>query len=378
MRGDARHIVFFIPLLRLGGAERLVLETVRVCRSRHTGLRFTVVTLDARGDQMAAPLAEYGCGVINLRARRLDPRAVFRLRATLRAVRPDVLHSHLPRAGVIARLAVGRRPAVPHIYTEHNLQGAYHVLTRRLNARTLHWNTVTVAVSDAVLDDLLAAAPLLWQSTGRTRMVPNGVDTGALQCQAPTRKAARRALGLDDEAPVVAVVAHFRPDKGHLVLLEALRIMDRPDLVVLFAGRDDGNERAVRRAVAQQGLQGQVRFLGFRDDVLAVLASLDALVFPSLREGLPVALLEAMALGIPVVATTAGGIPSVIRDAVSGLLCPTNDAAALANCVARALGDRALRTRIGAEGQRVVTSRFELNGMVDRYAELYYELTASA
>jgi glycosyltransferase involved in cell wall biosynthesis len=378
MIDGARHIVFFMPLLRLGGAEQLVLETVRVCRSRHTSLRFTVVTLDAQGDQMTPRLAEYRCGVIDLGARRLDPRAVFRLRHALSAARPDLLHSHLPRAGVIARLAVGRQPAVPHIYTEHNLQGAYHGLTRLLNARTLHWNTVTVAVSNAVLSDVLAVSPRLRRSTGRTRMVPNGVDAGALRRQAPTREAARHALQLDDVSPVIGVVAHFRTDKGHLVLLEALRVLNRPDLVVLFAGRDDGNEQAVRHAVTRYGLERQVRFLGFRDDVATVLASLDVVVFPSLREGLPVALLEAMALGVPVVATTAGGIPSVIRDGVSGLLCPTSDAVSLADGVARALDDRALRARMGAEGQRVVASQFELNDMVDRYAELYHELIAGA
>jgi glycosyltransferase involved in cell wall biosynthesis len=147
----------------------------------------------------------------------------------------------------------------------------------------------------------------------------------------------------------------------------------RRDLQVLFAGRDDGLEAATSLHAARLGVSTQVRFLGFRRDVSTVVAAADVLVMPSLREGLPVALLEACAIGTPVVATPAGGIGDVIIDGETGRLVPIGNAAALAAAIGDALADPASARRMASAAAARVAAMFSLEAMVDAYAALYDE-----
>jgi glycosyltransferase involved in cell wall biosynthesis len=368
MSATVRHIAIVLTGLRLGGAERLIEEQVRLTRDRHPHLRFSLFALPSDGDEISARLEALDCPVTVLRGW-----PVSRLAQCLERENIDLVHAHLPRAGLVARAAVrlGRRR--PLVYTEHNLHRTYQPLIRMLHRTTFGFLDAAVGVSDPVTDELHRTWPR-GVETGRISLVRNGVDVaGMLSLRIPVADA-RATLGIPTNVPVIALVGHFRPEKGHDVLLEALGRITQRNVHVLFVGRDDGVETSVRAHTERLGLAAQVRFLGFRRDVGTVLAAADLLVMPSLREGLPVALLEACAIGTPVVATPAGGISDVILDGATGRLVPIGDAAALAAAIDHALADPVGTHRMaGAASERVATM-FSLEAMVDDYARLYERL----
>ena len=253
------------------------------------------------------------------------------------------------------------------------MQRTYQPLIRLLHRNTLGLLDAAVGVSDPVTDELHRTWPR-GAETGRISLVRNGVDVAGMQSTRIPAADARAALGTPRNVPVIVLVGHFRPEKGHDVLLEALVRLARRDVQVLFVGRDDGLETSVRAHTERLGLATQVRFLGFRRDVGTVLAAADLLVMPSLREGLPVALLEACAIGTPVVATPAGGISDVIRNGETGRLVPIGDAAALAAAIDHALADPVGTRRMAEAATERVATMFSLEAMVDTYATLYEQL----
>jgi glycosyltransferase involved in cell wall biosynthesis len=363
----AQHIGIVLTGLRLGGAERLIEEQVRLSRTRQPHLRFSLFALPSDRDELSARLEALDCPVTVLRGW-----PVSRLADLLDDLAVDLVHAHLPRAGIVARAAVRLRRRIPLVYTEHNLQRTYRLPIRALHRATLSLLDVAVGVSNAVTDELRYTWPR-GASSNRIRLVRNGVDEVGLRATCMTKADARATLGLSTTAPVLALVGHFRPEKGHAVLLDALAMSARRDLQVLFAGRDDGLEAATSLHAARLGVSTQVRFLGFRRDVSTVVAAADVLVMPSLREGLPVALLEACAIGTPVVATPAGGIGDVIIDGETGRLVPIGNAAALAAAIGDALADPASARRMASAAAARVAAMFSLEAMVDAYAALYDE-----
>jgi glycosyltransferase involved in cell wall biosynthesis len=190
-------------------------------------------------------------------------------------------------------------------------------------------------------------------------VIPNGVDIP---------ETATDVRGAD---PVGVMIANFQPAKGHLNLVEALRIVDRPPLIRLLG---DGVERPrIEAAIAAAGLGGTLRLEGRLPDAAAQLAHVQFCVQPSNDEGLPNAILEAMAAGVPVVATRVGGIPELIHDGVDGLLVPPGDPAALAAAIARLASDEALRVRLGAAARERARA-FSWEACTDQHVRLYEEL----
>jgi glycosyltransferase involved in cell wall biosynthesis len=181
---------------------------------------------------------------------------------------------------------------------------------------------------------------------------------------------------LPPDALVVAVVAQLIPRKNHALLLRALPALAQrqPSLRVVCFGRGP-LERALRARIAQLGLERIVRLAGFRDDLPRLLPGADALVHPAIREGLGVAILEALAAGVPVVACAAGGVVDVIEHDVTGLLVPPNDAAQLAAALDRLRGDAALRERLGAAGREHVVRELSVERMIERHLKLYADVT---
>jgi glycosyltransferase involved in cell wall biosynthesis len=180
---------------------------------------------------------------------------------------------------------------------------------------------------------------------------------------AAARGSARAALGLSPGITVVAFVGRLSPEKAPEVLLRAVR---GTGLTLLVAG--EGPLRDVLEAEADAG---QVRFLGFLPDVASVLAAADVLALPSRTEGLPMAALEAMAAGLPVVASAVGSLPEVLADG-AGVLVPPGDVSALRRALER-LSSPKVRAAVGAEGRRRVESRYAATTMARRYRELLYQ-----
>ena len=209
---------------------------------------------------------------------------------------------------------------------------------------------------------------------GKVRVIRNGIER-----LPEVETDLRRDLGLPDGTPVIGTVAVLRPEKALEILVEsaALLIPRYPGLRVLIAG--SGPEEVLLRArIDELGLQETVLLLGFRRDVAEVLATLDVAVFSSDREGMPLAVIEAMAAGKAIVATDIPGITELVRDGDEGLLVPSRNPAALAEAVGRLLDDDELRTRLGAAARERQRHELDIQTTVDAFEQLYDELFAKS
>lgn len=298
-------------------------------------------------------------------------RAIHRL---LRTRRPQVLHTHTAKAGTIGRVAAlpgGRaRPgAVVHTYHGHVLSGyfeprrerAYRLVERAL----AHATDALVAVSDEVRDDLVrfGVAP-----PEKFVVIPYGFDLDArIDSSTENRMAKRVEAGLDD-AFVIGWAGRLTEIKRPGDLIRVLALL--PGAVLVLAG--DGELRAEVEELARAlGVADRVRFLGYIDDLGSWYAAFDAFLLTSANEGSPVVAIEALAAGVPVVATAAGGTGTVVDDGETGLLAPIGDVPALAAHLERLRDDDDLRTKLGSEGALRMRERFSTTRMIDDVERLY-------
>lgn len=249
------------------------------------------------------------------------------------------------------------------------------VLTRRVDNRELDWLVGAkyrlyrrvVAISDAVRDALTD------QGVPRDKisLVHSAVD--ATKWLTPRTAAERdEEFALEPGAPAGAMVAQFVPRKGHWVLVHTLSILKgrgvRPSIVLFGRGPMRANVAALAEAA---GVADQIRFAGFRDDLHEWLGSFDFSVHPALQEGLGVAALQAGAAGVPVVGGKAGGIPEVIEDGRTGILCPPGDAGAVADAIARLLHDPDAAQAMGKRARERIESHFSVDAMVEGNLDVY-------
>jgi glycosyltransferase involved in cell wall biosynthesis len=223
-----------------------------------------------------------------------------------------------------------------------------------------------IAVSNEVRERLCKD---LQVSEKKVRIVRNGIRLGIFD--QPPDRALRRVLSGDSERPIIFTPARLHSQKGHIYLLQAAK--ELPEAVFVFAG--DGPERHRLEEYARQiGVAGRVKFLGHRQDVPQLLANCDLFVLPSLYEGLPLSVLEAMAAGKPVIATAIGGTDEAVVDGVTGLLVRPGDSIGLAAAIRTLLQDGDLAARLADAGKRRVAEDFSSVAMVDRVTEVYDEL----
>lgn len=362
-----RRILVLTKTTALGGAERLLMNALPYLD--RTAFDYRFAALDAHGP-LATACREAGLPFAALpRPRVLDPRNVLALRRLLVRENIDLVHVHLPLTGALARTAT-RGLATRLVYTEHNVQQQYRAPSRWLNAATYRWQERVVAVSEQVQSS--AVSRIGAAARERSAVVPNGVDfewldhEAAAQPAAPVPRPARSAC-------VALVPASLETRKGHDVLLEALaQLRERtfPPLEVWLAG--DGSLRSrLEQRIRSLGLGASVRLLGARHDVFALMARADLVALPSRYEGHPMALLEALALGRPVLATRVGGVPEIVRDEQTGLLVEPDDAPALATALDRLRSDPALRRRLGAAAAPDARRRFDIRRSVAAIEAIY-------
>lgn len=315
-----------------------------------------------------------------------DLRALVALYRIMRDVRPRIVHTHMAKAGVLGRLAAvlynlrrGNRPRarIVHTYHGHVLEGYFGGLKtwlfmalERLMARR---SDALVAIAPAVRDELLIAHGI--GRAAQYHVVPLGFDLAPFAAiDREARLLARRGLNVPDDAEVITTVGRLTAIKDQSRLLSIAREIAerRPRLVLLIVG--DGELRAGLEAeAAAHGLGGHVRFLGWRRDLPAIYAATDVFTLTSRNEGTPVALIEAMAAGVPGVSTDVGGVAAVIENETMGIRVRLDDDAGFVAGVVRLL-ESADREAMGARARAHVLGRFDHRRLVADIARLYRRL----
>ncbi len=366
------RVLLFIKGLGLGGAERLLERAVPYLDRRR--FDYQVAYLLPWKDALVEPFRAVGIPVHCLEFRRIvDVGVLSRVVALLRRERIDLIHAHLPLPGVLARLARRRAGVRWMVYTEHSLPSRHRFVTRALNAATYRMNDAVIAVSQAVATQ---ARRYLRGSHTRLVVIPNGIDAVEFKKQAADHEGVCREFGFPPDALVVIHVGNLRPVKGHRYLLAAARqVVDqepRARFLLVGTGPLAGQLQGEARGL---GLDGYVTFAGFRADATALLGGADLFVLSSLDEGLPVSLLEAMALGRPAVATRVGGIPEVVLPGETAVLVDPMDAAALAAGMLDLLRDPERRGRMGAAARGHVSEQYGMARMVAAVEDVYGQVT---
>jgi glycosyltransferase involved in cell wall biosynthesis len=303
--------------------------------------------------------------------RDVDPRPASGIASTIRRWRPDVVHTHLVHADLWGQIAA-RRFSVPAVRTVHNVQG----FSRREPVRSAvrvsgRLARRTIAISEHVAGFIRehSLAP-----SDRVIVIPYGVDMACYPAERPRRRATRSRLGATDDTVVFGMAARMIEGKGHDIAIDAVRGAARERSTMLaVAGDGPLRPKLERHANGDPA----VRFLGRLDDVVPFLEACDALLFPTdpaLGEGFGLAALEAMAEGLPVLASTAGALPEVVLDGVTGRIVD-GDVDIWTRAVSELANDDATRTAMGGAG-RERAGGFSVERMVDATRRVYREAVA--
>jgi glycosyltransferase involved in cell wall biosynthesis len=297
---------------------------------------------------------------------RADWRAVRQIEEYIQEDAVDLVHTHGYKADLYGYLAAWRCHK-PVVATCHNWVGGTAALGiyNHLDRMALKKFNALAAVSDAVAQRLLAFGV----PPEKIKTIANGIDVTAFERAQPL------PLLKDEGSIVVGVVARLDLQKGFEYLLRAARELCKmfPGLKIVIAG--EGPDRsAIEEMIEQYGLQSSVVLAGQQSNMPAVYAAMDIFVLPSLNEGLPMTVLEAMAASKPVIATSVGAIPSVIRDGETGLLVAPKDSEGLRNAVASLLNDPGRRKRLGDQAHAWVSQNYTSEAMALKYREMYEEV----
>jgi glycosyltransferase involved in cell wall biosynthesis len=352
------------------------IDTARTWRGGQNQVLVTVLGMRAAGHR--AMLVAHAGGELRRRAdeglellpitsrTELDLSAAWRLSRAIKALRPDIVHAHDPHGVAMAALALSmstqpkRAALVAARRVDFRLKG--NALSRWKYEQVDCFICASEAIRQILLADGVAKA--------RTVTVHEGIDLGRVG-SAPTAPL-HEELWLPHGSPIVGNVAALVPHKGqrHLVEAAALVVRQVPDARFVIAG--EGELRStLEQQIKHLGLEKHVILAGFRPDILSLHKAFDIFVLSSVTEGLGTSLLDAMACGRPVVATTAGGIPEVVRDGETGILVPPRDHQAMADAIVRLLRTERLRRDMGAAGLSLANAKFSAERMVAETLAVY-------
>lgn len=370
------RLLWFIDSLNVGGAETLMVSFAR----GYDRERFEVVVACLKpvtGSTIEAQLLEAGVRIIPLNARNLrDVRAFRRLLAVLRDERIELVHAHLVDASIWAAVAsrISGIPSVVTLHTSPQPERFRQIRERLMRVLIDRWATLVIVVSDALGQDYLHRGGL---RAAKIRTAHNGVVlTRFERPRDQARAELAREFSVPEDVPLLVSVSVFREPKGIDVLLRAMASSEVADGHLVIFG--DGEMRESWMTLAGSlGLDGRVHWAGYRSDVERFLAGCDVFVHPTFEDAFPTVLLEAMAAGLPVIASSVGGIPEIVNPELTGRLVPPRNEEALAAAIVELLGDGQLRLHLGEAGRRVALEKFSTAAWIARLEKIYEEALSS-
>lgn len=370
MKADQASIpvLYLITELDAGGAQTVLYHLLT--HADLTQVKPVVACLYNGDKLMADKIHQLGVAVIDLQLTawwRIG--ALWRLYRLLWQERPYILHCWLFHANFLGRI-VGRLARVPIIITSRRnveIGGAWR---ERLQRWTAGLDDKIIAVCEAARQAEIRRSQV---SPDKVVTIYNGVDVSPFAVSA--RQAMRRELGIKQDTFLLGVIGRLHRQKGHVYLFWALHQVRRQfaDVRLLVVGDGRLHDELVAQA-QQEGVADIISFTGARTDVPEILSALDLFVLPSLWEGLPNVVLEAMAAGLPVVATAVGGTPELIIEGQTGLLVTPQDVDSLARAIAQMLENPALARQMGEAGRQHVQTHFTVGQMAGKMEQLYETL----
>ena len=363
------RIVYVVHTLRLAGLENVVVSLANCMEP--SLFECTIVSL-ASQDPLQNKVHTERVKVVSFEKKEgNNPRLIYQLCRFLCQERPHIVQTHnwgTLLEGVLAAKLAGV-PIVIHAERGTIDRRRRNLFIQRCLLRTVHQ---VLSVSEAHRRRLADSTGFPYE---RIKPIPNGVDVSLFYPRSTEKQRIRRNIGLEPTPIYIGTVANLRPVKNQALLLRVGSRICRTHENVRFVFAGDGplKEQLVALA-AELGISAKVRFLGARADIPEVLNALDIFVLPSLSEGMPNAVLEAMASGLPVVATRVGGVPELIEDGNTGVLIPSEDEKQLETVLENLLRYYTKRLALGEKGRQHVLEYFRLDRMVNEYQDLYHSL----
>ncbi len=368
----APHVLWLIKGLGPGGAEHLLVAAA-AARDR-TAFSYEVAYLLPWKDALVPRLDALGVPSQCYDARKPgDLRWLLRLRRRLVSSPVAIVHVHSPYVAAFTRLVVRTVPARLRpkvVSTEHNAWSTFRGPTRTMNALTARLDDAIIAVSEET------RASMSPRVRARAETLVHGIPIDDVRANLADREAVRAELGVDDTTVLVGTVANYHPKKDWPTLLRTARIVADRGLPVRFCAVGQGPlEQEVVALHEQLALGDVVTLTGFRPDAVRLMAGCDVFLMTSKWEGLPVALMEALALGLPVVATAVGGVAETLADGVEGRLVAPERPDLLADAIGELVGDPAARRRYAAAAASRA-GEFDVKRSVRRIEAVYRETLA--
>ncbi len=367
------RILHLISSSGVYGAENVILSLVREFKPPEYEVKIGCLFDERRGvSPLSNAARRLGFKTESIHCRgRLDLSTLYRIRSLIHRDGVNILHCHGYKGDIYGLLA-GKLARVALISTSHGFtrDGLFLRAYEAVDRLCLRHFDRVVAVSEQIAFQLEKSGVL----RGSVSIIGNGVDTDRFKVGIDRDKA-RRDLGLKDGATVIGIVGRLSPEKGHRYFLKSAVEVARkiPEAVFLVVGGGylEGEFKAYVKNV---GIEDRVIFTGPRDDMPAIYAAIDIFVCSSLREGSPMAVLEAMAARKPVVATAVGSVPGIIRNGQTGLLVGPGDSEGLTQAILSLVWDVELANRLGKSGMHLVETEFSATAMALKYKKLYREL----
>jgi len=293
----------------------------------------------------------------------------------LKEIRFSLVHVHTPVAAFVTRLACQRTNTHPVLYTAHGFhfyKGAplkNWLLYYNMEKLAAHWTDGLITINE---EDYKAAQKFKLRKNGKVFFVPGvGVDIANLEQRGASidRSEKRKELGISELSTVLITVAELIPRKNHIQVLKALSKLNKTNFHYLVVGNGE-SEQQLKKAVNELMLQDKVSFLGFRRDVAELMASSDIFILTSRHEGLTRALMEAMAVGLPIIATDVRGNRDLVKSGENGYLVPLDDAEQTAIAIERLINSGNLRRSMGEKSKELV-KQYDLQNIIPQMEEIY-------
>lgn len=368
-------ILQIIPSLHLAGAEKMVLQLSAALKKMHPEIKLRIISFYHTPENRFMALArEAGCELLELNKRKgFDPGFLRRLRQEIKAFQPNVIHSHIGALRYCALAIMGLNIPVK-VHTIHSLPSkespSWQKYFNCLLFGKMKW--IPVVLSRGLMKECESYYSVSPQ------VIPNGVEVKVIQGNASFL---REKLGISKGAKVILNVGRLSPAKNQLNLVRAMRLIKHEDVVLLIAGSGRGNEETeknIRREIESLPVEvkQRIQLLGEVEDINELLNMCDLFILPSLYEGMPMSILEAMSLGKPVAASPVGSIPEMLSEH-EGYFINNPSAEEIARVINEVFSDYAAAQEKGIKAKRRFFEEFTVEKMARNYMQLYGRRGAS-